>query len=383
MSCFTLKNVTGKEVQDFKAEVDQLNTEIQVIEKKANEYQFFDINQGMISDYERIQYEIRNREDRYNVIEHKLLEIRRSLSYGIDLDIDRVRVLYNELNRDFSSFIVKTLQEVVSFRSELIQNRKKFLLEREIVYNKELELLKMELVDLEEKKKKYYQLLEQKAVLDDLKAAYTYLGDKKTKNEQNKVFVIELDRIEREASINRNQISNTINNMVLEKSDLDEVMKDIKRIFYDVVRSSVEISDTDLQTHISIEPRANVKSPISIDIQVPRSGSLGKDRFKILAFDITIFISILEKNRKLPHFLIHDGVFHGIAHKTRIKYLNYTHNKLKSFPHSQYIITLNEDEISLPEDYSDELSHLDFDINECVVKILEDDPSKMFFRKEF
>lgn len=334
-------------------------------------------------DYDLLQQKISVKEARYNIIENKLSEIKKSLSMGVEFDLRRVSNLYNEFNKDFSTFIVKSLDEVLAFRSDLVQNRKKFLFEREFHYNKELTELQNEIELLENKKKTYYQNLEQKEILDDLKAAYSFLGDKKTRNEQNIVFLEEVDRNEREASITRNQISNIVNEMVLQKEKNDESLKDIKRIFYEIVHNSVETELTDLPTHLSIEPRSNVKSPISIDIQVPRSGSLGKDRFKILAFDSAVFLSIIENNRSLPHFLVHDGVFHGIAHKTRIKYLNYMKKKLDTYEDAQYIVTLNEDEISLPEDYSDTLTHLNFNVDKCTIKIMEDEPEKMFFKIEF
>ncbi len=35
------------------------------------------------------------------------------------------------------------------------------------------------------------------------------------------------------------------------------------------------------------------------------------DEFKILAFDLTVFISSVMRNNNFPNFLIHDGVFHA------------------------------------------------------------------------
>ncbi|HED37356.1 MAG TPA: DUF2326 domain-containing protein, partial [Ignavibacteria bacterium] len=47
-------------------------------------------------------------------------------------------------------------------------------------------------------------------------------------------------------------------------------------------------------------------------------------------------------DRKLPDFLIHDGVFHGISLKTRINTINYVYHKyLENANHKQfqYIMT--------------------------------------------
>ncbi len=378
-----IQTATGKGLTDFKADIDSLDAKITQFEEQANGFQFFDINRDIGNQLEVVQGHISTLQAQYFEIEHKLGEVKRSISFGVDIDLKRVRSLYNELNSDFSSFIVRTLDEVQAFRAKIVQNRRRFLVERELEYSASLEKIKQAIVGLEQNKKSLYAQLKQPRVLDDIKSAYSFLGDIKTKREQSRVLRDELDRIELDSSTNKKQITDSINEIVRNKSSLDEALKEVKSIFFDVVQNSVVVEENDLPTHLLIEPRANIKSPISIDIQVPRSGSLGKDRFKILAFDLTVFLTTIRANRLLPTFLVHDGVFHGIAHKTRIRYLNYVNTVFQGFDSAQYIITLNEDEISLPVDYDDGLSHLNFDLASRVIKVVEDSPQSMLFGMEF
>ena len=99
---------------------------------------------------------------------------------------------------------------------------------------------------------------------------------------------------------------------------------------------------------------------------MPRGSSLGKGRFKILAFDLTVFLASVMRKTDFPNFLMHDGVFHAIAHKTRIKFLNYINTKLNSMDDVQYIITVNEDEIIFPESEGVTID-LDFDLEEKIL----------------
>ena len=115
---------------------------------------------------------------------------------------------------------------------------------------------------------------------------------------------------------------------------------------------------------------------------MPRGSSLGKGRFKILAFDLMMFISSIPSSFNFPSFLIHDGVMHGIAHKTRINFLNYVNEKLSGIKNAQYIITINEDEIIFPKD-GEISANLNFDLSEKTIVTLEDDPSRMLLGKEF
>ena len=80
--------------------------------------------------------------------------------------------------------------------------------------------------------------------------------------------------------------------------------------------------------------------------------------------------------------MIHDGVFHAIAHKTRIKYLNYINKKLDSLSDAQYIITVNEDEITFPDSEGVSVD-LDFKLEDKILVTLEDSPENMLLGREF
>jgi uncharacterized protein YydD (DUF2326 family) len=378
-----IETTTGKFLDVFKSEIDEVESKLVSIEEEVGRYHFTEVNDELVKYIEKIQIRIYELQQRYFDIERKLSNVRQSMSLGVEIDINRIEQLYSELNKDFSKYLVHSIKEVQEFRLKIISNRRRFLVEREFEYSSEIETITKQLNDLEEQKAATYKKINQPKVLDDIKTAYSYLGDVKTRHEQNRLLLGELDSIDREIARNKKQISDSINEMVISKQSLDDALRNPKSIFMDLVRNSVESEESDLPTHLLIEPRSNAKSPVYIDIQVPRSGSLGKDRFKILAFDMTVFLSTINSGRSLPRFLIHDGVFHGIAHKTRIRYLNYVHSIFLSSRDAQYIITLNEDEISLPDDYEAALSHLDFDIKTCVIKTLEDKPSEMLLGIEF
>ena len=90
----------------------------------------------------------------------------------------------------------------------------------------------------------------------------------------------------------------------------------------------------------------------------------------------------MQRKTDFPSFLIHDGVFHAIAHKTRINFLNYINRKLDSMSDVQYIVTVNEDEIIFPESEG-VTADLDFDLAEKTLITLEDKPESMLLGREF
>ncbi len=98
-----------------------------------------------------------------------------------------------------------------------------------------------------------------------------------------------------------------------------------------------------------------------------------------------IFLHSIEKNRPLPDFLIHDGVFHGVSHKTMVNILNYIYRKhmdsweTKDF---QYIVTFSEDEIEVPVDKKDLYGEFHFRFDDQKIIELEDVAEKMLFKRD-
>ena len=98
-----------------------------------------------------------------------------------------------------------------------------------------------------------------------------------------------------------------------------------------------------------------------------------------------VFLYNIENNRKVPDFLIHDGVFHGISMKTKINTINYVYHKYlehidkKQF---QYILTFNEDEIITSDDTS-EYGNFDFDFQKSVIAEFKDVQDETIFKRIF
>ncbi|OQX76454.1 MAG: hypothetical protein B6D64_09880, partial [Bacteroidetes bacterium 4484_276] len=112
----------------------------------------------------------------------------------------------------------------------------------------------------------------------------------------------------------------------------------------------------------------------------------GQSRLKIVAYDLMVFLYDIINDRKLPDFLIHDGVFHGISLKTRINTINYVYHKyLENAKHKQfqYIVTFNEDEIFIPDDKTSEYGKFDFDFKKSIVAEFQDVAEKTIFKRIF
>jgi uncharacterized protein YydD (DUF2326 family) len=123
--------------------------------------------------------------------------------------------------------------------------------------------------------------------------------------------------------------------------------------------------------------------PLKIEIKIPKADALGQSRLKIVAYDLLVFLKNIRINSPFPRFLIHDGVYHGIALNTKIKALNYIYRQYLANPTFQYFVTFNEDEIYIPKEKASIVGSFEFDIENIKIAEFTDKPLGMLFKRDF
>ncbi|WP_417535114.1 DUF2326 domain-containing protein [Methylophaga sp.] len=373
---------TGKSIDEFRGECDVVSRKIDKLESGLDSYEFDENSADLEAKIKCLNSRISALNKDHVMLSKKFEDIKESLQIDIDVNPDEVASFYSQIHVEFSDFIRRSLGEVIQFRQEISSNRKKFLKEREVQYSEKLSSIRTKAVGLEKERAAIYKMLDEKSAFDALKAAYSNLIEEKAHLSGQLAYVEQLDFIEDAIATKKSEVGNTVRDIVAEKHEWAEIVDQIKDVYLDLVEGSVDIDSSDTNPYFNIDFKANQNSPVKLSLEVPRGSSLGKGRFKILAFDLTVFIFSLVRGKNFPGFLIHDGVFHAIAHKTRIKFLNYINRKLNELGDVQYIVTVNEDEIIFPEHDGVDVE-LDFDLSDKTLITLEDKPDSMFLGKEF
>lgn len=281
------------------------------------------------------------------------------------------------------SFVQSTLADVINFRQQIANNRQRFLVEKERELNNLMGDLQVQISSLETTRQKLYGLLQEEGAFDSIRNTYEQLIEEKVQLERNNSKLNQVQEIEssildlktRLATLTRDIIDNIRNS----QNDINT----LRLLYKEILESAIFVDKSTEGGYLDIEESSGSTSPVNVIVDVPKSESLGKYRFKMLAYSLTVFFNILFSNRNLPHFLIHDGVFHSIARKTTVNVLNYIHQRSLNLHNFQYIFTGNEDEILIPLAERDIYGHYEFDLNECIIATYESVPEKMIFKREF
>ena len=376
---------TGKKVGEFKSEKVEIEKRIGTIQENIREYEFLENYKLVESKLKDISGTISGELRKLNILDKKLENCRRSHKIELEIDIRKVEKLYREINTQIGDFVKRSLEDVMNFRKEIADNRKRFLSERERELTKEINSIYGKIAQLESERSKLYKMLDEKQALSSLKNAYERMIEEKTKLERNEANVSKIDELEKtiagkqiEIEENIMQIINDVNN------EAEDIVKRLSELFGDIVSNAIFVNESseDKSFYIRGEaPKKRNESPIKFTLNIPKSDAFGNSRFKILAYDLMVFLNIVMNDRELPRFLIHDGVFHGISRETVVNVLNYMFSKSLQYQNMQYIITANREELFYPE--LPEGSGYSFNLNDMIVAEYEDIAEKMIFGRVF
>lgn len=342
-----IKEESGRSIEQVRSDLDRIESQIETYKQHLNSFEF-------LEDYTQVEAELRDVTSRiatemrrFNASNRRLSELEKSYQLRVDVDIERVRLLYGSLQEELADFIAKKLDEVIDFRKSIVANRKKFLIEREQRLREELSESESNVKELEKTRKRLFEYLQERKALDAIRNAYERITHESEQYERNASRINALDEEEQRIAHTNAEISEAIARIVDQCKVYEDKVRDIRRTFDDILRNTIYVGEDMNDAFLNISPQSRRTTPINIEIEVPKSDSLGKSRFKIPVYDLAVFLRIVRDERQLPHFLIHDGTFNGVASKTVVRFLNYIVKQSKQLPSLQYIVTLNEEQIYL------------------------------------
>jgi uncharacterized protein YydD (DUF2326 family) len=373
---------TGKRIEEISSEMMQLDKKIQSFQESLNAYKFLKSYEGVEAEIINISGDISKLLSRLTPIQKTLSEYKKSYEYEVEIDSERISKMYSEIKFIFGETIKKQLDDVISFRRTLSENRRKFLAKKETELSTEIENIKAKISGFEDKRSKLYKVLDEKQALDSIKNTYQLMVEEKTKKEKLRHSIESIDKIDEELRQQNSLISEVISNIAKDINSVRQRIDAISSTFIEIIKDCIHVIDVS-EAVFDIRPSPSVRSPLKISIEVPKSEALGKQQLKILAYDLTVFFNIIENGRSLPYFLVHDGVFHGIDIKTVIRILNCVNGMFMKKNNFQYIITANENETLVPEDKKDVYGQYNFNLSDTIIATYKDVPSEMIFKREY
>jgi uncharacterized protein YydD (DUF2326 family) len=378
----SVKTDYGKSIDEFRSEKSSLEKRVSLLEKSISKFEFTENYKYIEQNLSDLTKRINEKLDEYHTLNKKLNKIREGYQYTKDINTQDIRKMYNEMLSSFGDMVAKTLDNVIDFKNEILENRNKYLVEKEKNLNIDIKSTLDTLSQLERDRSKLYNILKEKGALDSITNTYEQLITEKSALEANIQKVKQVDEIQEKINNLNVSISEVQRDIASELKNLEIEVNNLRLLFLDILNNTIYMDDSFDDAYFNISPNKynRLQLPFKMEIKIPKAEALGQARFKIVAYDLMVFLNTIKQTRKLPDFLIHDGVFHGISPNTMINTLNYMHHKYLEFSSEkqfQYILTFNESEL-----FVDERSvKLDFNLSDCIIAEYEDVKERMIFKR--
>lgn len=328
------------------SEIDQLKNQIKKVEELIKTFQLgkqhHNIEEKLnkftkeIKELYAINFKLNKQIDSYKAS----YELTDSLS---DRTLKNVSKLYNEINSVLGKKIKKTLADAVDFRKKLSLSRKEFLEDEINLLEQSLEIRYKKIEEIELERQKLFSILDAQEAIKDLAEAYEYKGKleaKASKLDSNYKSYKQLIKEKQEWQLNNEQI------MVHMSSSIDameEQITEFKTVFayiYSLIYPKGNSSGISITQNLN---KRNKKNKVSIDITFPDELSKGKNKGRTLVYDLAVMYYSITKNRKLPRFLIHDGIFDGMDKAHFVELYQFAKAVAAEGKILQYIVTINEE----------------------------------------
>lgn len=330
-----------RDISHAENEIDKLQVQVGKLEgnikqfKLANQYEDVEKQSNQLT----IQIKdlwFQNFSDR-----KKVESYRDSFQLNDDLSVRKVGRMYKELNELLAQKIEKTLEEAITFRKQIAQSRKDFLKTEISDIEDETKEREVKIKELEEQRAGLFRFLEAKNAISDLSEAYLELSKKREQlNDLSGKIKLYQDLKKEEADLKQEE-AKLYAEIVSFIQKIQRSLSDFRQEFFNV-HDAIYVENKN-RSSFALTPNEKKDSKINIEVTLPAELSKGKNQGRTLIYDLAILFHAIKKEVRVPHFLIHDGIFDGMDKAHFIHLYEYLEKLSNDGIIFQYIITLNEE----------------------------------------
>lgn len=359
--------------KDFSVEIEKKDLE-ESIEKLENDLQKFKVAENyhnIEKNADEVKRELDNLRNNLILTNNSIESINFSLKERDDISPEKVETLYNEININLPNLVKKKLNDVSNFHKLLIENRRKRLFAEKRELEKKRKLLEEQIF---EKSNNFDYLLEYLSTyraLDEFVELNNYISSLKIRLQKYYEYdklIDELNHRKQVLNISFAEQNKYAEDYLTENEEHTEqiitTFRNFSRKFYDNKPGGITIKNNTNKNQIRFD--------LKVDIQDDTSD--GINQVKIFCFDMLL---LALKENHFVEFLLHDSrLYSGMDPRQRAVLFQTAFQFCKE-NNTQYIATVNQDEIDSIKDIlsSDDFIKI-FNEKSVVLELTDEDDSE-------
>lgn len=325
--------------KDLEIKIVELETLINRYKKSIEEFVIAEDYNSIRKEADKISYDLKNLKNKASKLQIAISNIDKSLEIQPDISKEQIIQLYENAKFELGEMVIKKLAELEQFNSQILDNRKRKLIQEKRDFEFQLLEISKTISELGRQEDEKLQYLNSTGALDD----YTKLNQALSDNEKKLHSLLQYKKLESDYKlfVEENKKDFTNENIITAKyiEQVDDLIKEniiLFKYFVEKFYSEKNSGITILNNEGKNATRFDIKAKIQDD-----AGNAVKE-VKIFCYDWTI---LKGKHNHNVNFLFHDSKITGDMDTRQVKTMfevAHTECKLNDF---QYIISLNQNVI--------------------------------------
>lgn len=354
--------------KDSSIELQQIKTDIENLQFKLSTFEVADDYYEVNAEADRLKNDLDTISNKIYLFNDQISRIEESSKITPDISKQKIVDIYNESSVLIKDNILKTLDELEKFYTDLAIGRKRRLFEEKQKLKAEIENLKSISFEKEKQLDAKLQYLDAKKALDVYVSMNKRLADLRLKEKSIKRFDELISKYdESQISIKKQFISATedVKEYLESATDiinhLSDFFRELSKRFYPDSPAGISISNN----------RGNNQTRFDIDAKISSDASDGINNIKIFCYDLTLLLKGAFHN---VDFIFHDSRLLSDTDPRQVAELFKVLNDYIKISGKQYNLTLNQNQLNEVKKYLSEEEYKTIVQNNICLELKDESP---------
>lgn len=322
--------------KDLEIKIVELETLINRYKKSIEEFVIAEDYNSIRKEADKISYDLKNLKNKASKLQIAISNIDKSLEIQPDISKEQIIQLYENAKFELGEMVIKKLVELEQFNSQILDNRKRKLIQEKRDFEFLLLEISKTISELGSQEDEKLQYLNSTGALDD----YTKLNQALNDNEKKLHSLLQYKKLESDYKlfVEENKKDFASENIITAEyiEQVDDLIKENIILF----KYFVEKFYSEKNSGITIENNEG-KNATRFDIKAKIQDDAGNavKEVKIFCYDWTI---LKGKHNHNVNFLFHDSKITGDMDTRQVKTMFEVADKECKLNDFQYIISLNQ-----------------------------------------
>lgn len=360
----------NKKISDVRAELNALEDELNKLEETVESFKTNETYNSLESELLELEDMLEQLRRQQKALRYEYDRIRR-MPKPEQIDDSEIELVYNQFKSNLGSAVVKSLDEVVSFKNRVEDFQRMLVNQKARELEKQLQEIAEQIRLLDDAYSEKIKIIDKKGVLRNLKTSLKIYEAKKDAIANTRFLFEQYEENNKKKKLLNLQKTQQI-------MDIDDEIENHSEVINSFISTILDIHESIMgnrECSFTIQTVDRGKKPIALDLRIYDDGSHSVDRTKVFIYDMALLFNDDIRQRH-PLFLVHDNIF-DVDQDTLVQCLNFVYKQEEQYQDFQYILTLNRDKIENEERKS--AIKMDIDAHQVAVFTKE----KKFLKRDY